>query len=406
MNLLSASQTLWDFVQNRLRSRSAHRRILEQPGQFSSVPTGEGTYRTALYFADDMLNAYQARQWYEPLRELSEHFPIVVITRNAETSVQLQRECPLPIYFAKTITDIERLIDSQRIDMVFYVNQNIRNFQMLRFNRPAHVFISHGESEKAYMWSNQLNAYDYVFSAGEAAKERIATHLRRFNVDTQCKLIGRPQIDVAYSAPISLNKDYPTVLYAPTWEGDRPSMSYGSVASHGVELVTALIASGRYNVIVRPHPRSGVNSANYAKALDRISETVAASSTEQSPTYYFDQSPQWGWQWAMSDLCVTDISAAAYDFMSTGKPLVITTPASGLATVHDSPALTRVPALASSESSGIVPLVDRMLATPDSDYKDLVKHYFGDTSSGASMRRFIDAALEVMHEVTESSQMD
>ena len=57
--------------------------------------------------------------------------------------------------------------------MVFYVNQNQQNFPAMRFADPAHVFICHGESDKDYMSSNQLKAYDRVFVAGTAARERI-----------------------------------------------------------------------------------------------------------------------------------------------------------------------------------------------------------------------------------------
>ena len=37
----------------------------------------------------------------------------------------------------------------------------------------------------------------------------------------------------------------------------------------------------------------------------------------------------YGWQWDFADACITDISAVAYDWLATGKPLVITEPAPG-----------------------------------------------------------------------------
>ena len=35
----------------------------------------------------------------------------------------------------------------------------------------------------------------------------------------------------------------------------------------------------------------------------------------------------YGWQWDFADACITDVSAVAYDWLATGKPLLITEPA-------------------------------------------------------------------------------
>lgn len=398
MNLVSAVKSLTQIASKRIARGSSFRHIEAHPADYAVVPTADNRYRAALYFADGMVNAYQVRQWYEPLRQLSELIPLVVIVRNPQTAIQLRDECPLPIFFARTIGDIENLLESQQIDSVFYVNQNIKNFQMMRFNTPAHVFICHGESEKAYMWSNQLKAYDYVFSAGDAARERLAKNLTRYDVVNRTRLVGRPQIDVDYAAPISVNPELPTVLYAPTWEGDRPSMQYGSVVSHGVKLINSLIDDGGFNVIFRPHPRSGINDATYRETLDQLHSRLEEANKESDATLYFDDSPQWGWQWAQSDVSITDISAVAYDYLATGKPLFITKPLSVEATVDDSPALLRVPALTTGDASSAPQIIRGRLNSKDDSYKDLVTHYFGDTTRGASMKRFIDASLEVINE--------
>lgn len=362
------------------------------------TPINDGRYRAALYFSDSIVNAYQIRQWYEPLEQLAQKIPVVVIVRNPEAAILLKDECPLPIYFARTIGDIELLVESQQLDAVFYVNQNVRNFQMMRFNSPAHVFICHGESEKAYMWSNQLKAYDFVFSAGRAAQQRLEKNLTRYDVGTRTRLVGRPQIDVNYQVPVTFNPKLPTVLYAPTWEGDRPSMRYGSVASHGVDLINSLVSDGGFNVIFRPHPRSGINDAGYLSKLKEIRSLLQREDKNSEATLYFDESPQWGWQWAVADTCVADISAVAYDFLATGKPLMITKPQSLEAAVDDSPALLEVPALSSEDSVNGPMIIRNLLATNNDAYSSLVEHYFGDTAKGASMARFLDASMEIIDE--------
>lgn len=398
MNLVSATKTLARFATKKLETRRAYAEVHSNPSVYLAQPSGNRRYRAALYFADSMVNAYQARQWYEPLRQLAQKMPLVIIVRNPKTAIALGKESPLPVFYAKTIGDIENLLASQQIDAVFYVNQNIRNFQMMRFNSPAHVFICHGESEKAYMWSNQMKAYDYVFSAGVAAQERLAKNLTRYNVAERTRLVGRPQIDVDYPAPISVNPELPTVLYAPTWEGDRPSMRYGSVQSHGVALIESLIKDGGFNIIFRPHPRSGINDSGYGAALDKIQARLTEANADSAGTLFYDESPQWGWQWAMSDICVTDISAVAYDFLATGKPLLITKPLSAEASVDDSPALLRVPSLTSHSAANGPTVIRERLAQNDDSYADLVEHYFGDTSKNASMNRFLNASLEIINE--------
>lgn len=396
MNPLNAASSMKKIIVSRIAKRNALHSIQSAPATFSSIPVGDSRYRAALYFADPLVNAYQIRQWYEPMRQLAERTPVVVIVRNPATAVKLLEECPLPLFYSPTIADIEKLLETQKISAVFYVNQNIRNFQMMRFNEPAHIFVSHGESEKSYMWSNQLKAYDFVFSAGQAARDRLTKNMLRFDAVERTRLVGRPQIDVAYPAPVTLNPGFKTILYAPTWEGDRPSMSYGSVSTHGVAIIKSLIAAGSHNIVFRPHPRSGVNDPAYKANVKLIREILGGTHAANGPSFVFDESDSWGWQWATSDVCITDISAVAYDWMATGKPMLVTRPASPRATIDDSPALLKIPALTASDAPNTPAVLDRLLDSPNHDFADLVEYYFGDTTPGASMERFINESLSII----------
>src|SRR5690606_2395449 len=147
-----------------------------------------------------------------------------------------------PVAFVPTVRDLERYIAKQDIRLVLYVNQNTRNFQMFRYSRRWHVFINHGESDKMYMSTNQYKAYDYAFIAGQAARDRLERVLWDYDLGRRAIEIGRPQAD-HYSGTLPYTPDERTVvLYAPTWEGDRPSAHYGSNATHGEALVGALLA--------------------------------------------------------------------------------------------------------------------------------------------------------------------
>ncbi|OUD80966.1 hypothetical protein BC477_18145 [Clavibacter michiganensis subsp. michiganensis] len=215
----------------------------------------QGEYRVAVYFADSAVNMYQIRQWYRPLVELARTHPVVILSRHPSGANALLDESPLPVEYVRRVADLERVIAEQDIRVVLYVNQNTRNFQMMRYGRRWHVFVNHGESDKMYMTTNQFKAYDYSLIAGDAARARLGKVLWDYDLDRRAIPIGRPQAD-HYSGELPYAPDDRTVvLYAPTWEGDRAAAAYGSIASHGVPLVRDLIATGRHRVVYRPHPR-------------------------------------------------------------------------------------------------------------------------------------------------------
>ena len=216
------------------------------------------------------------------MRRLAERHRVAVVTRKWGSTARLLRDCPLPVVHCDTIEDVERFLDRQRVRVIFYVNQNQQNFPAMRFADPAHVFVCHGESDKDYMSSNQLKSYDHVFVAGQAARERIRRKLIGFD-ESHLVEVGRPQVDV-HPAGAALPHDGRTVvLYAPTTEGDVPSMRYSSVASHGVALVRSLVADSAYRVIYRPHPRLGLTVPAYRAAHEEVAAASCAMPTPRMP---------------------------------------------------------------------------------------------------------------------------
>ncbi|HWS50815.1 MAG TPA: CDP-glycerol glycerophosphotransferase family protein, partial [Microbacterium sp.] len=273
MGAVSDAKKAYRLLRRALASRAAVQRVRQRIEADGPHPLDH--YRVAVYFADGAVNMYQMRQWYRPLAELAKHWPVVVISRNATGAEKLLEEGPLPVAFTPTVRDVERFVATQDIRVVLYVNQNTRNFQMFRYGRRWHVFINHGESDKMYMTTNQYKAYDYALVAGQAARDRLSRVLWDYDIDRRTMEIGRPQAD-HYSGTLPYMPDERTViLYAPTWEGDRPSAHYGSIATHGEALVNALLATGKHRVIYRPHPRSGVVDDEYGAAHRRIIASIS-----------------------------------------------------------------------------------------------------------------------------------
>ncbi|MDM4763543.1 CDP-glycerol glycerophosphotransferase family protein [Galbitalea sp. SE-J8] len=383
-------------ISNAIASWRARRRVQEFVDAHP-WPSADET-EIVVHFADAPVNLYQIRQWYAPLVELSRTHPVVIMARSPLAMMTLAQESPLPVVYVRKIVDLENFVASREPKVALYVNQNVRNFSMLRFGRLWHVFINHGESDKAYMVSNQFKAYDFALIAGQAARERLSRTLWGYDVAARTFEIGRPQADhFAGELPYAPD-DRTVVLYAPTWEGDRESMRYGSVSSHGETLVKALLQTGRHRVIYRPHPRSGIADSEYGAASKRIVAALAAANADD-PTaqHVFDDRPELGWQLAAADLAITDISALVYDRLATGKPLIVTRPLSDAAEIDEGGYLSAAEWLTAAEATDVVAIADRVLTSDEAHaaLEHWVSWYFGDTTAGAATARF-RAAMDAL----------
>jgi hypothetical protein len=387
------------LIRKALNNRAAAQRVARATAVRPPHPSQH--YRVAVYFADGAVNMYQMRQWYRPLAELAKTWPVVVLSRAATGAAALVADDALPVAYLPSVRNLEAFVADQDIRVVLYVNQNTRNFQMFRYGRRWHVFINHGESDKMYMTTNQFKAYDYAFVAGDAARARLGRILWGYDLDERTIEIGRPQAD-HYSGALPYTPDGRTVvLYAPTWEGDRPSAHYGSIATHGEALVAALLESGRHRVIYRPHPRSGVVDPEYGAANARIIAAIRqANVADPAATHVFDDGPELGWQLAAADVAIVDISAMVYDRLAADKPLLVTRPADPAALVDLHGYLSACEWLDAGAAGAVVAETDRVLSdgAAVARLSHWVRHYFGDTSPGAATARFHGAVARLMRE--------
>jgi len=386
-----------DIMWSRRAQRSLKAKLAE------TTPLEPHRYRIGVYFADGKVNLYQLRQWYAPLAELAETHPVLILSRASGAALKLLDESPLPVAYVRRVADLERVIHEQDLHVILYVNQNAKNFQMMRYGRRWHVFINHGESDKMYMTTNQFKAYDYALIAGDAARARLDKVLWDYDFDKRAIPIGRPQADhYLDGSPLPYTPDErEVVLYAPTWEGDRAAAAYGSIASHGVALVEGLLATGRHRVIYRPHPRSGVLDEQYATANKRIIAALEqANAADPAAQHVFDDGPKLGWQLAAADVAIVDISAMVYDRLAAGKPLLITRPVNPAAQVDTSGYLQACEWLDAADAAAMVARVDEV-AHDESALERLkywVARYFGDTTPGVTTARFHAAIDHLMAE--------
>ncbi|MEI8080961.1 MAG: CDP-glycerol glycerophosphotransferase family protein, partial [Actinomycetes bacterium] len=288
-------------VSAELKSRLAEKRVRRRlaaagAATISSLPARD--YEVIAYFPDHPTHLYQVRQWFEPFVALNERHPVLVLTRSARSASLLMRDCPLPVLYATRHKDIDPLIELPQLKVALYLSNNMRNFALLWHPELLHVFIGHGESDKTGVSaSNQLKAYDFCFVSGQAGVDRIRHRLINYDTSTRCVEVGRPQVDVVVENPGFHRTGRTVVLYAPSWEGDRPASSYGSLASHGERIVGSLLAARDYQVIFRPHPLTGSNSASFAAALDRVTTMLEhANRRDPGAGHVIDSKSDFGWQ--------------------------------------------------------------------------------------------------------------
>jgi hypothetical protein len=378
----------------RLRNEVAAVGFAERAGGNGLVPNAG----IAVFFATGPENFYQFEQWRLPLEHLATQRPVFVIVDRPDTGDLVLGTSSLPVAFARGSASLERLVAERDVRVVLYLNQLEANFRMLRFASPVHIQIGHGESDKDSSISNQHKAYDLVFVGGDAGRDRLGKALRGFDANEHTLLVGRPQLDYTYQGAPSWPRDSGMrVWYAPTWAGDRPSIAYGSLASHGVAIIEALLADPSIRVIYRPHPRTRYTTREHRDA----DKAVRALLARTGDRHLVDRDG-YGWQWDFADACITDVSAVAYDWLATGKPLVITEPAPS-AYRPISPLLDTLPLLGVAESGEVLKKIRALQgdSAAGEQLRDLAYHYFGDVSAQQSTKRFEDA-IEHAYQIQQS----
>ena len=353
-----------------------------------------------VYFPDDTSRMYQMEQWLPVFEELNRHRKVMIIARNINSYRTLRTITQLSTIYLRRLRDLNEVLEHNNFKLALYVNNSSLNFHCLMFSTLLHMHLNHGESDKVSMASNQAKAYDRVLVAGQAAVDRYVNNL--IELDTR-KLItvGRPQLDVTY--PKVLRKsDRPTILYAPTWEGEREAMNYTSIDVYGVRIIQQLLETGKYRIVYKPHPRAAdINATTAAGHAAIIAAIEAAQEREPGVGHAVEMSaPIQG----LFDHCaamISDVSSVGLDFLylATDQPLFLTDR-------RDDPErlLEAAPIAAGSyiiDSTSVKSLTTLMEAALTSDEKRedrlrMRQYYFGNVARGTSTQRFLEAVEEAI----------
>ncbi|WP_390897520.1 hypothetical protein [Streptomyces justiciae] len=230
-----------------------------------------------LYFSGGASSAYQANMWLEPLAKLDGR-PVIVLRERF--MVQKIAATDVPIICLPKVTTLMRL-EHSTLQVLIHPSNSGKTSQVLRIPTLKHTFVNHGESDKLSSCNPYAKAYDEVWVAGPAARERYA--LAEVGVDDrEVREIGRPQLEAVrpYAGPPK--GTYVTVLYAPTWEGWDGNPGNTSVIEAGENLVRALLADPGVRLLYKPHPLTGSVDPRAGAADLRIRELIRVANRARS----------------------------------------------------------------------------------------------------------------------------
>jgi hypothetical protein len=353
-----------------------------------------------IFLDDEEEKLYQLKQWLQPLERLGSQVPVAVWFSSGHAAKTLAG-AGLPGRQFRNAHEIGRHLRIHSPRVFLYVNQSLKNSLTLCVSRSVHVFISHGESDKAYMYQNTIKRYDLCFAAGEAAKRRLSRHVDRYDVAQRVLLIGRPQILDTHQVPADFpNSRLTRVFYAPTWEGVTRATRYSSIESHGHAIVKSLLEHGGYQVVYRPHPLAGTRDAGILREHRKILRLLRERNAGfPQPVHYADTS-SFGWQLTSLDVMITDISAVAYDWLATGKPLMLTRPVEKQAVMGDFRLIQEIHPMDAAEASRAADMIAQAIhhaGNENSPLVTLLHHYYGDRKDCDDSRfaRAVRHALEL-----------
>lgn len=201
-----------------------------------------------------------------------------------------------------------------RSDLIVAVERTSVLLKWLRSSTPPMVHIPHGAGDRERGYDRRIRRFDYVLAAGEKDRDRfIALGLARADriwVSGYVKQAGMQRLHQI--RPRFFDNDRPTIVYNPHF-----SHTLGSWREVGREVIAAIAADGRYNLIFAPHVRLIEDaSAQEREELEALARTGSVLIDLGSPRS-IDMSYT-----AAADLYLGDVSSQVYEFCSEPRPCV------------------------------------------------------------------------------------
>ena len=206
----------------------------------------------------------------------------------------------------------------------FYVQNHPANLSFQRFSELTHVWLNHGDSDKAANYSSQHATFDKIFVSGQQGVDRYAAHgvkISRSSSPSSGGLRSRTSRSAITCCPPMRHAPCSTLRPG---RGGQPATNYSSLPL-GSQIVAALVKRG-VTVIFRPHPHSYRDPTQTAmvRQIHRLLEDDQKASGRK---HVWGDQAETAWDipacFNHCDGLITDVSSVASDFLASGKPMAM-----------------------------------------------------------------------------------
>ncbi|MDT0342741.1 hypothetical protein [Streptomyces litchfieldiae] len=232
----------------------------------------------ALYFSGSKDAAYQVNMWLDTMARLDARPLVILRERAILTRLDITT---VPVVCVPSAVDLMNM-DLSTLRVGLYPANVGKNLHLLRVPTMKHVFIGHGDSDKIASINPYAKAYDEVWTAGRAGRDRYA--LADVGVrDEDIVEVGRPQLAPILPADGVAPDRVPTVLYAPTWEGWTDDPGNTSLLLAGENIIRRLLTAERpVRVLYKPHPFTGSRNPEAGAVHRRIVAMMEEAGAERA----------------------------------------------------------------------------------------------------------------------------
>lgn len=280
-----------------------------------------------VYFDSPKGTAYQVLMWLPFLKMLNR--PFQVISRQPGTATEL-RAAGVPVFYLKSISDLDAAIEGAPIKAVFYVNNAMRNMHIIRYNHLTHIQLLHGESDKPSSYNPVSKMFDFLFVAGQLGVDRYENN-DVFIEYEKFRIVSRPQV-VEVDTSFQRGNEIKTVFYALTWGGLYANQDLSSIEN--AETVVQALLDRNYRVIIRPHPLS-YEHPSHKKIIARVAEMLIAANEASGAAHCISNDKRFGMQYASANDCINgadfmiaDVTSIVGDWLYSKKPFAVIDPQS------------------------------------------------------------------------------
>lgn len=249
----------------------------------------------------------------------------LLLLRNEAFFEWVKKEYPwISVAFARRGVDVEEVLSLlPDAKTIFYPSSTGNNIHLVRFNHLNHIFIGHGDSDKASSAHKALRLYDEVWTAGQG-------HIDRFensDFDTahiKFVKVGRPNLRniLASSQTYWRERMEPRVLYLPTWEGAVEETNYSSISFSGqiIREVQNLLDA---HMMIKYHPFTGGRD-NKLKNTSKMTEEIVSS--ESLNAAVLDASIEISTVIPNNNIFICDISGVITECLAADAPIFVYIP--------------------------------------------------------------------------------